>query len=204
MEQDCTGVTGMWAGARGGGHVEQTEGDLQPLVLGLCLAGPRYNAGVLELGHGHGSVDVAPQVGLRQVVVEWSPAGAGVEAAEGVEAEGVAGVGGRVVGQGPVLGNTGHAGPGAWTAHQVAPPGHHGCDHGGGGDGGGGWRKQMKTRQRPGLLAVVASGRALCLSCFQIGSPGKMRSWRLASGSCTPLAAGVGAEVASSGEGVDC
>lgn len=72
MEQDCTAVMGMWAGARDAGHVEQTVGVLQPLVLGLCLAGPEYNAGVLELGHGCGSVDVAPQVGLRQVVVEWS------------------------------------------------------------------------------------------------------------------------------------
>lgn len=72
MEQDCTAVMGMWAGARDAGHVEQTVGVLQPLVLGLCLAGPKYNAGVLELGHGCESVDVAPQVGLRQVVVEWS------------------------------------------------------------------------------------------------------------------------------------
>lgn len=62
----------------------------------------------------------------------------------------------------------------------------------------------MKRRQRPGLLVVVASGRAPCPACFQTGSPGRTRSWRWASGSCTPLAAGVGAEVASSGEGVDC
>lgn len=194
----------MWVGAEGGGHVEQTEGVLQPPVWEPCLAGPKYSAGGLGLGHGRGSGDVAPQVGLRREVVEWSPAGAGVAAAEEVGGEGVAGVGGRVVEQGLVLGNTGHAGPGAWTAHRAAPPGHRDCDHGGGGGGGGEWKKQMKRKQRPGLLAVVASGRAPCPACFQIGSPGRMRSWRRASGSCTPLAAGVGAEVASSGEGVDC
>lgn len=194
----------MWAGAGGGGHVEQTEGVLQPPVWGPCLAGPRCSAGGLGRGHGHGSGDVAPQVGPRQVVVEWSPAGAGAGAAEEVGGEGAAGVGGRAAGQGLVLGNIGHAGPGAWTAHQAAPPGHRGCDHGGGGGGGGGWKKQMKRMQKPGLSAVVASGRAPCPACFQTGSPGRMRSWRRASGSCTPLAAGAGAEVASSGEGVDC
>lgn len=47
--------------------------------------------------------------------------------------KGAAGVRGRVVGQGPVLGNMGHAGSGAWTAHRAAPPGHRGCDCDGGG-----------------------------------------------------------------------
>lgn len=194
----------MWAGAGGGGHVEQTEGVLQRPVWELCPAGPRYSVGGLELGHGRGSGDAAPQVGLRREVVEWNPVEAGVGAAEEVGGEGVAGVEGRVAEQGLVLGNTGHAGPGAWTARRAEPPGHRGCDHGGGGGGGGGWKKQMKRRQRPGLLVAVASGRAPCPACFQIGSPGRMRSWTPASGSCTPLAAGVGAEVASSGEGVDC
>lgn len=194
----------MWAGAGGGGHVEQTEGVLQLPVWVPCLAGPRYSVGALGLGHGRGSGDVAPQVGLRREAVEWSLAGARVGAAGEVGEEMAAGVGGRGAGQGLVLGNTGHAGPGAWTAHQAAPPGHHGYGRGDGGGGGGAWKKQMKRRQRPGLLAVVASGRAPCPACFQIGSPGRMRSWRRASGSCTPLAAGVGAEVASSGEGVDC
>lgn len=185
--------------------MEQTEGVLQPPVWEPCLAGPRYSAEALGLGRGHGSGDAAPRVGLRREVAEWNSAGAGVGAAEEVGVEGVAAVGGRAVGRGLVLGNTGHAGPGAWTARQAAPPGHRGCDHGGDGGGGGEWKKQMKRRQRPGLLAAaVASGKAPCPACFQIGSPGRMRSWRRASGSCTPLAAGVGAEVASSGEGVDC
>ena len=184
--------------------MEQTEGVLRPPVWELCLAGPRYSAGGLGLGHGHGSGDAAPQEELKREVVEWSPAAAGAGAAEAVGGEGVAGVAGRAAGPGLVLGNTGHAGPGAWTAHQAAPPGHRGCDRGGGGGGGGGWKKQMKRRQRPGLLVAVASGRAPCHACFQIGSPGRMRSWRRASGSCTPLAAGVGVEVASSDEGVDC
>lgn len=195
---------GTWADAEGGDRVEQTEGVLQRPVWELCLACPMCSAGALGLGRGCGNGDVAPQVGLRREVVEWSPVEAGVGAAEEEGAEGAAAGECRAAGQGLVLGNTGHAGPGAWTARQAAPPGSRGCDHGGGGGGGGGWKKQMKRRQRPGLLAAVASGRAPCLACFQIGSPGRMRSWRRASGSCTPLAAGVGAEVASSGEGADC
>lgn len=194
----------MWAGAGGGDHEVQIEGVLQPPAWEPCLVCPRYSAGGLGLGHEYENVDVAPPEVLRQEVGEWSLSGAGVEAAEGVGGEEAAGVEGRVVEQGLVLGNTGHAGPEAWTAHQAALPGHHGCDHGGGGGDGGGWKKQMKRKQRPGLLAVVASGRAPWPACFQIGSPGRMRSWRWASGSCTPLAAGVGVEEASSGEGVDC
>lgn len=39
MEQDCTGVMGMWAGARGGGRVEQTEGVTMVVVVMVVVGG---------------------------------------------------------------------------------------------------------------------------------------------------------------------
>lgn len=60
----------MWAGAGDGGHVGQIEDVLQPPVWEPYLAGLRYSAGGLGLGHGHGSVDVVLQEVQRQEVGE--------------------------------------------------------------------------------------------------------------------------------------